>query len=325
MGIHPDLLKKIYYYLLLTRTLENQIEVICQSQNSTDPLIIGKGYLSTGQEAIAVGSALNLSEGDWLAPSHRDMGAHLVRGVTPLEIFRQYFCRGNSPTKGRDANVHFGHHEKHIAGFISHMGANASVANGLAAAMKYRGDKNFVLTGFGDGASSQGIVHEALNYAAVFKLPVIFMINNNQYAISTPQEEQFAVQDLASRAIGYGMPGFIVDGNDALAIYSKVKEAKEHALSGLGPVLIECKTLRVCGHGTHDSAQYVPKEKKTEWLKRDPLLVMKQHLDATQFSDQEEQAMKKEVRDLVEESWKKAAEEKAACGEDLLVGVYAGE
>src|SRR5262245_35067494 len=196
-ALDPQLLLKMYSYLLLTRTLENKVAYICHSQNTNNPLVIGKGYLSTGQEAISVGAALVLQEGDWLAPSHRDMGALLVRGLTPRDIFAQYFCRLTSPTRGRDGNVHIGDTSKKILGFVSHMGSIAVVANGVAAAMKYRGETGIVLSCFGDGASSQGVVHEAMNYAAVFKLPVIFLINNNRYAISTPLHEQAAVEHLA--------------------------------------------------------------------------------------------------------------------------------
>src|SRR3989338_5888150 len=162
----------MFYYLKLSRSVENKIAYICQSQNPQQPLIIGKGYLSSGQEAISVGAASTLREGDWYAPSHRDMGAHLVRGVTVREIFMQYFCRADSLTWGRDGNIHFGDTSRRILCFVSHMGSLAPVANGVASAIQYPREKNIVLSAFGDCASSQGVVHEALNYAAVFKLPV---------------------------------------------------------------------------------------------------------------------------------------------------------
>ena len=167
-------LLNIYYYLLLTRTVEDKIAYICHNQNPKDPLIIGKGYLSTGQEAISVGAAVTLEPGDWLAPSHRDLGAHMVRGITLRQVFSQYFCRITSPTHGRDGNVHFGDTSKNILSFVSHMGSWCPVANGVAWALQYQKKPNVVLAFFGDGAASQGLVHEALNYAAVFKLPVIF-------------------------------------------------------------------------------------------------------------------------------------------------------
>ena len=323
MELTPDLLKTLYRYLVTTRTLENRVATICQSQNANDPLIVGKGYLSTGQEAISVGASVALRQGDWLAVGHRDMGAHLVRGITPQEIFAQYFCRATSLTQGRDENIHFGCTEKKILGFISHMGASACVANGLAAAMKYRGDPNFVLTTFGDGASSQGIVHESLNYAAVFKLPVVFIINNNRYAISTPVQEQFTVKNLSDRAAGYGIPGMLVDGNDVVAVYQNTLKAREHVLAGKGPVLMECKTMRMCGHGTHDSAGYVPRDEIAAWEKRDPLLLMKERLvKEIDFTEEVDKKLNLEVNELIEAAWQAAAKGPAPRAEDLLTGVY---
>lgn len=326
MVLPVDLLKSMYYYLVLTRTLENRIEKICQSQNPNDPLIIGKGYLSTGQEAVSVGAALTLRESDWLAPGHRDMGAHLIKGVTPKQVFEQYFCRSNSLTQGRDANVHFGCTQKRIVGFISQMGASACIANGLAAAMKYRGDPSFVLTSFGDGASSQGVVHESLNYAAVFKLPVVFLINNNQWAISTPAHEQYAVQNLSDRAKGYGMLGITVDGNDVHAVYEKALEARDHALAGKGPVLLECKTMRMCGHGTHDSAGYVPDAMYDFWEKRDPIQLIKNRLlENYLWNDAEEAALLQKVDHIIEQAWQEAAQQHLPTADELLKGVYTEE
>ena len=299
----------IYYYLLLTRTLENKIAYICQSQNPQQPLIIGKGYLSTGQEAISVGAAMTLEDGDWLAPSHRDMGAHLVRGITLKQVFSQYFCRITSPTLGRDGNVHFGDASKHILSFVSHMGSWLAVANGVAAAMQYRGEKGVVLTSFGDGASSQGIVHESLNYASVFKLPVVFVINNNQYAISTPLHEQAAVENLALRAIGYGMPGKTVDGNQVLEVHTAVKQAVDRARAGEGPSLIECKTLRMGGHGTHDASHYIPKDMTEAWKKKDPIVLFRKELrDKKQMSEEDEQKIKERIESEIEEAveWARA-------------------
>lgn len=287
----------MYYYLTLTRTLENKIAYICQSQNLQQPLVIGKGYLSTGQEAISVGAASALEEGDWLAPTHRDMGAHLVRGVTVKEVFLQYFCRASSLTWGRDGNIHFGDTSRRILSFISHMGSLTPVANGIAAACKYRNEKNVVLSPFGDGASSQGVVHEALNYAAVFKLPVVFVLNNNRYAISTPLHEQTAVEHLALRAAGYGMPGKTIDGNNIVEVYLTVKEAVNRARRGEGPSLIECKTMRMSGHGTHDFTGYVSKEDLETWKKKDPIVWFQKYLMEKGYLSQ---AVDKEIEERVE-------------------------
>lgn len=308
----------MYYYLLLTRTLENKINYICHSQNPQQPLIIGKGYLSTGQEAISVGAASVLQDGDWLAPSHRDMGAHLVRGLTTKDIFSQYFCRLNSPTRGRDGNVHLGDASHQILAFVSHMGSICAVGNGIAAAMKYRDQKNIVLSCFGDGASSQGVIHETLNYAAVFKLPVVFVLNNNRYAISTPLHEQAAVENLALRAAGYGMPGKTVDGNRITEVYAAVKEAADRARSGGGPSLIECKSFRMCGHGTHDPASYIGQEEKDSWKKRDPIAWFKQFLQEKAFLTEEiETAITERIQHEIEEGVEFARAQPMPKPEDL--------
>lgn len=313
-------LLEMYYYLLLTRTVENKVAYICHSQNPQQPLIIGKGYLSTGQEAISIGAAVCLEEGDWLAPSHRDLGAHLVRGITLRQVFTQYFCRLTSPTRGRDGNVHFGDTSKRILAFVSHMGSWLPIANGVAAAMVYRGEKNVVLTFFGDGASSQGVVHEALNYAAVFKLPVVFVLNNNQYAISTPLHEQAAVENLALRAVGYGMPGKTVDGNRILEVYQAVKQAVDRARRGEGPSFIECKTMRMTGHGTHDPATYVPKELFEAWKKRDPVVGFRKYLEEKEIlSEEEERAIEERIEKEIEEAVEWARTQPVPQPEDLCL------
>src|SRR3990167_3681736 len=255
MSLTTPQLLDLYKYLRLTRTLEDWIYYICTNQNPQEPLIIGKGHLSTGQEAVSVGAAYTLKNQDWVAQAHRDFGALLVRGMTVDELLAQYLSKADSPTRGRDANVHFGDTKKHILGFISHMGALMPVANGVAWGAKYRKDPAVVLAFFGDGASSQGVVHEAMNYAAVFKLSVVFICNNNRWAISTPVKEQFAIENIADRAAAYGMPGDVCDGNDVIAVYETVKKGVDRARKGEGPSLIECKTMRMTGHGTHDMAK----------------------------------------------------------------------
>lgn len=262
---------EMYYYLRLTRAFEDWIFYICHNQNQKKPVVIGKGYLSTGQEAISVGAAYALQKEDWMAPSHRDVGAHFVRGMSLKSMLLQYMGRQGSPTKGRDGNVHFGLKSLNIISFISHMGALAVAANGVAWGMKYRKDPHAVISFFGDGASQQGAVHEAMNYAAVFKLPVVFIINNNQWAISTPYEEQAAVENLADRAVGYGMPSSICQGNNLYEVYDHVNRALERARRGEGPSFIECKSMRMSGHGTHDMAKYVPEEDFAKWKKKDPI------------------------------------------------------
>lgn len=286
MGLNRDQHLEIYKYLCLTRALEDWIYYICANQNPQKPLIIGKGYLSTGQEAVSVGAAYGLEERDWVAQSHRDFGCLLLRGLSVDDLLMQYFSKVDGPTKGRDANVHLGDTQKHILGFISHMGALLPVANGVAFAAKYKGDDAVTLAFFGDGASSQGIVHEAMNYAAVYKLNVVFICNNNRWAISTPIEEQFAVENIADRAAGYGMPGAICDGNQVYEVYETVKKAIDHARGGGGPSLIECKTMRMAGHGTHDRAKYVPDEEMNFWKNKDPIKNAQSFLVKAGYADE---------------------------------------
>lgn len=319
VSLTPEQLLQMYYYLLLTRTLENKIAYICHSQNPQQPLIIGKGYLSTGQEAISVGAASALEEGDWMALSHRDMGGAMVRGLTAQQIFLQYFCRANSPTQGRDGNVHIGDTSKRLIFFVSHMAANLPVANGVAAAIRYQGEHHVVLGSFGDGASSQGVVHESLNYASVFKLPVVFVINNNRYAISTPLHQQTAVEHLALRAAGYGMPGKTIDGNNVIEVYQTMKEAVERARRGEGPSLIECKTMRMCGHGTHDPATYIPKKELEEWKKRDPIVWFKKHLQQQGvLTESKERELTERIEQEIEEAVEYARGQPMPAAEDLL-------
>jgi TPP-dependent pyruvate/acetoin dehydrogenase alpha subunit len=268
----PEKKLALYRALRLTRIFEDWIYYICHNQNSQKPLIIGKGYLSTGQEAVSVGAAMAMEPADWYAPSHRDIGGHLIRGVSLQELLLQYMSREGSPTKGRDGNVHFGFVRHKTLGFISQMGALTVAANGVATAMKMCGDKQAVLCCYGDGASSSGVVHEALNYAAVGKLPVVFVVNNNRWAISTPLHEQMAIENIADRGTGYGMPSLIVEGNNVFAVYDAVYDALKRARAGAGPCLIECKSMRMAGHGTHDMAKYVPDDEYAYWKTKDPIL-----------------------------------------------------
>lgn len=278
---------EMYYYLRLTRTFEDWIFYICHNQDQKNPMIIGKGYLSTGQEGVSVGAAYALGKDDWMAPSHRDVGAHLVRGMTMKDIILQYMGRQGSPTKGRDGNVHLGLKKHKALGFISHMGAMTVAANGVAFAMKYHGKKNAVLTFYGDGAAQQGVTHEALNYAATQCLPVVFVINNNRWAISTSVKEQTNIENLADRAVGYGMPSAICEGNNIYEVYTQVKKALDHARAGGGPSMIECKSMRMSGHGTYDMAKYVPEAEFEFWKKKDPIQWAEKILKAEGLADDE--------------------------------------
>ncbi|MBI2903509.1 MAG: thiamine pyrophosphate-dependent dehydrogenase E1 component subunit alpha, partial [Candidatus Methylomirabilis oxyfera] len=262
----PAELLKIYYYLKLTRGLEQRVITLYRQGK-----IIGGVYISAGEEAIAVGSASALYSDDVIAPSHRDLGANLMKGITPKEYLAQYLARQTGLTRGRDGNVHYGDITRGIIGFISPMADLLPVAAGVGLAFKLRRERRVVAAFFGDGASSRGDFHEALNFAAVMKLPVVFVCHNNQFAYSTPLERQMAVEHVADRAKAYGMPGVTVDGNDVLAVRTAVAEAASRARQGGGPTLVEGKTMRMRGHAEHDDASYVPAAMLEEWRKRDPI------------------------------------------------------
>ncbi len=269
-----DLCDRLLYYLTLMREIENRIELKLYRQGK----ILGGCYTGRGQEAIPVGSAILAEKDDWLCPTHRDMGAFLVRGMEPRRIFAQYLGRAAGPTRGRDGNMHMGDLELHLLPIISSIGASVPVAGGIALSFKYRGLPNVVFSYFGDGATSRGDWHEGVNFAAVQKLPVIYLCNNNQYAYSTPLDKQMAVANVADRAAGYGIPAEIVDGNDVIAVHEATRRALAHARSGHGPYLIECKTFRMTGHSAHDGADYVARSLFEEWSKKDPILMLQKYI-----------------------------------------------
>src|SRR5579883_2278811 len=260
-----DLLQ-IYSLMRLTRAMEDRTRTLFLQGR-----VVGGVYTAQGHEATTVGAAMTLSEGDCIVPQHRDLGMHLARGVSPRAVMCQWLARGNSPTLGRDGQVHIGDMHAGIVPMISMLGESLPVACGVALVMKMRGRDGVVLAPCGDGATSTGAFHEALNLASVQKLPVVFLIENNGYAYSTPNSKEFAVDNLSSRAAGYGMPGATVDGNDVLAVMEVVEQAVKHAREGKGPVLIESKTFRVRGHSEADKADYVPPALREEWLAKDPI------------------------------------------------------
>src|SRR5579859_1905453 len=251
---NAELARRCLYYMKMMREMEDRIERKLYRQGK----IVGGVYVGRGQEAIPVGVGLLAEPEDALFPSHRDLALFLIRGVLPRQIFAQYMGRVGGLTRGRDGNMHMGDMSRRIIAIISAMAASVPVAAGAALALKYRGTKNIAYCFFGDGATSRGDWHEGLNFAAVQKLPVVYVCNNNQYAYSTPLSKQMACANVADRAPGYGIPAEIVDGNDVFAVYSAAERAAEHARAGNGPYLIECKTFRMTGHSAHDPADYVP-------------------------------------------------------------------
>ena len=251
--------------MLLMRGLEERAMTLYRQGK-----VPGSFYDGYGQEAVSAGAAFAMGPRDRLCVLHRDLAAHLIRGVPPSRVLGQYLGRELGVTRGRDGNVHFGDRRLGCVGMVSMLPDMMLVATGMAMAFKLRGEDRCAMTWFGDGSTSRGDFHEAMNWAGVQKLPVIFVLENNQYAYSTPLDKQFAV-DPVERAAAYGFVGVTVDGNDAEAMFEAAHDARLRALAGDGPTLIEAVTMRMHGHAAHDDMKYVPKEQVEEWRKRDPI------------------------------------------------------
>jgi len=273
---------ELYYYMKLNRELEDQMVRLFR-QNK----IVGGLYSSLGQEAISVGCAYALSPGDWIAPMIRNIGSLLVRGFKPRDILTQHMARYTSPTLGKDGTNHFGDLKtRHVVSPISMLGDLIPVMTGIAMAGRYLGQNIVTMTWIGDGGTSTGVFHEGLNFAAVQKAPFVLVVENNQWAYSTPVEKQAALTNLADRAKAYGIKSAIVDGNDVVVVERTTREAVEHARAGNGPVLIEAKTMRMRGHAQHDGAEYVPKWMLEEWKRRDPLHLYEKFLSDRKLWDE---------------------------------------
>lgn len=273
---------ELLYWMMLTRGVDDRCEALFKQGRFP-----GSVFSQDGHEAISVGSSILLEEGDAIAPMHRDLGAYLVRGMSPGRIFAQALGRTGAPSRGRDVNTHgLGDLELRIFGYISHLPQSMGIALGAAFSFLYRGEDRVAMTYFGDGASSEGGCHEALNLAAVLKAPVVFILENNQYAYSTPLERQCTVENLAIRAEGYGIPGVTIDGTDIFKVMETTRVAIDRARAGDGPTLIECKNLRLKGHAVHDPASYVPGELLDEWRERDPISLFQKQLEGRGLLDE---------------------------------------
>jgi len=233
--------------------------------------IVGGCYTGIGNEATSVGMAWPMAPGDVLVPTHRDLGAHFVRGHTLLDVARQYLKRETAQTRGRDSGLHLGQEGSDIVGMISHLAHMMPVAAGIAWAERRQGRATCVVTTVGDGSTSLGDFHETLNFASLHRLPIVFVIVNNQYAYATPTTLQYATPELSARAAGYGMAGQTVDGTDVVAVLRAVEAALARGRSGEGPTLLEARTMRMRGHSEHDDFSYVPPELIEAWSAWDPL------------------------------------------------------
>jgi len=283
----------LFYFMKLNRAVEDTMVKLFR-QNK----IVGGLYSSLGQEAVSVGTAYALEKKDWLAPMIRNIGALLVKGVPPRDIFMQHMAKYDSPTKGKDGTSHFGDLENlHIVSPISMLGDLIPVMTGVAIAGRYLGQKIVAMTWIGDGGSSTGVFHEGLNFAAVQKAPFVLVLENNQWAYSTPVKRQVPLENLADRAKAYGIPSYSVDGNDVVAVYTTAREAVERARRGEGPILLEVKTFRRMGHAQHDPAEYVPKEMRAYWEAKDPIALYEKYLTGEKLLDEKS---KKEMEQKIE-------------------------
>jgi TPP-dependent pyruvate/acetoin dehydrogenase alpha subunit len=283
----------------------------------------GSFYDGRGQEAISVGSSFVLGPRDRTCILHRDLGAHFVRGVTPARYLANCMGRAGGVTGGRDGNMHFGDRRLGCVGMVSMLPDMAAVATGLALSFKMRREPRVAMTWFGEGSTANGQWHEAMNFAGIHRLPVVFVLENNKYAYSTPNSLEFAVDPVA-RAAGYGFPGTAVDGNDVEAVFEAARVAAERARAGDGPSLIECHTLRMHGHGAHDDMSYVPRELFEEWEARDPIATYSARLVAEHgFSEQELERLRDEAGAEVEEAARRALESPPPDPVTALDGVFA--
>jgi TPP-dependent pyruvate/acetoin dehydrogenase alpha subunit len=323
-GLSRQQLLDIDYYLRLTRTLEEKLVALFRQSK-----VIGGLYRSLGQEgeSVAAAFALDYRQGDVVQPLIRNMGAILVAGAKPVDIVRQYMAKGDSPTRGRELNIHFGHPARDgFIGQISMLGDMIPVMAGITLAGRMQ-KKNLVGLAFiGDGGSSTGAFWEGMNFATVQRLPLVVVIEDNGYAYSTPTARQTAARTLADKAVGFGCFGQTVDGNDVLAVYGAAKQAVDRARNGEGVTLLEVKTFRMKGHAEHDNAAYVPPELIEQWKARDAVEMFEKRLLDSGAADPEDfgriqDRVKREVDTAVEEAEKSPMPQP----HEAALGLFAGD
>ena len=308
----------LFRYMAMMRAAEERAITLYRQGK-----VPGSFYDGCGQEAISVGSSYVLGPRDRMCILHRDLGAHFVRGVSPDRYLANYMGRSGGPTGGRDGNMHFGDRDLGCVGMVSMLPDMALVATGMAHAFKLRGEQRVAMTYFGEGSTANGQWHEAMNFAGVHGLPIVFVLENNQYAYSTPNELEFAV-DPVERARVYGFPGVKVDGNDVEAVFEASRVAADRARRGEGPTLIEAVTMRMHGHGAHDNMSYVPPEMFEEWGRRDPIDRYAERLVAEHgFSADEVESIRSEVKAFVDECAKQALDSPMPDPATATDGVFA--
>ena len=310
----------LYYWMRLTRSLEERLVNLYRQTK-----VVGGLFRSLGQEADAVGSAFALERRDILSPLIRNLGSMLVKGAQPVEIIRQYMAKGDSPTRGRELNIHYGDLDRGFIGQISHLGDMVPVMTGVTLSFKLRGESRVGLVYVGDGATSTGAFHEGINFAAVQRCPLVVIVENNGYAYSTPISRQTAVAELKDKALAYGIPGVRADGNDVLAVYDVTKEAVDRARRGDGVTLIELMTYRRKGHAEHDNQSYVPEGEIERWEREnDPVeRYLRVLRDELEFDDAEIETVNARVSEEVDAATDEAEASPMPEPSDALVGILA--
>jgi 2-oxoisovalerate dehydrogenase E1 component len=310
----------LYKSILLPRMIEEKMLLLLRKGK------ISKWFSGIGQEAISAGVAMALDKDEYILPMHRNLGVFTARGLPLDRLFKQLQGKYNGFSKGRERSFHFGTNEYHIVGMISHLGPQLGIADGIALASLLKKDKKVTAVFSGDGGTSEGDFHEALNVAAVWNLPVIFVIENNGYGLSTPLNEQYKCEDLADKGIGYGMESLQIDGNNILTVYDTIKTYSESMKNNPRPLLLECKTFRMRGHEEASGTKYVPKELFDEWGKKDPLMNYENYLiDEEIMSADEIEAVRNDFKTEIEKALEETFEEPEAAAETKkeLNDVYA--
>jgi 2-oxoisovalerate dehydrogenase E1 component len=319
-GISDSELLDLYKAIIKPRLIEEKMLILLRQGK------ISKWFSGIGQEAISVGVASALDQDEYILPMHRNLGVFTGKNIPLERLFSQFQGKANGFTKGRDRSFHFGTQEHHIIGMISHLGPQLGVADGIALANKLKDNKKTTAVFTGDGGASEGDFHEALNVAAVWDLPVIFVIENNGYGLSTPSSEQFKCKRFADKGIGYGMDAYTIDGNNILEVYTAVKDIKAQIAKNPKPVILECMSFRMRGHEEASGTKYIPKELMEMWAKKDPVDNYEAFLLKEKLISQEEiDALKKEIKSEINMAWATADGEPriSSTPENELADVYA--
>jgi len=318
-GLDRAALVRAYRHVLTTRAVEERGEILYRQGK-----VPGSYYTGRGNECAAVGLGIAMGPDDVGTPIQRDIGVHIARGLEPWRVLANYMGRSGSPTGGRDGSVHLGDLALGTIPMVSHLPAMLPVACGLALAFQIRRERRVAVGWMGDGSAARGDAHEAMNFAGVRRLPMVFVIDNNQYAYTTPNRLEFAIDHLAERAAAYGFEGVVVDGTDLPTVWREAHRAIERARAGHGPTLIECETLRLAGHGAHDDARYVPDELRERWADREPVERLQRFLvEQAAWSDEEERELRAGVRASLDAAVEQALASPLPDPSTLLDGVYA--